>query len=329
MRSLLRPSPGSVIIKTNLMKLTEAILYVPMVVALKTLQLLPLPVVAVTGRFFGALFYLVDGRHRKVAINNLAASFPEKSANEIQAIARENYRRIGECFSCAVKTSAMDFSKLQKRTTLVGLENLLPDSTMPPQSIVLAIGHFGAFNLWASCGQLVPGFQTLTTYRGIKQPALNRLLISLRAKSGCHFFDRRTEAGALRQAVKPTGTLLGLLSDQNSVGNALKLPFLGRDCSVSPAPAVYAMRFNCRLHVGICYRVGLARWHLELHPEIATHLNGEPRSAAAIMNEVNQVFEAAIRRDPANWFWVHNRWKNLPKGPRSKISIDETPVDES
>jgi KDO2-lipid IV(A) lauroyltransferase len=29
----------------------------------------------------------------------------------------------------------------------------------------------------------------------------------------------------------------------------------------------------------------------------------------AIMLDVNRAFEAAVRRDPANWFWVHNRWK--------------------
>jgi KDO2-lipid IV(A) lauroyltransferase len=27
------------------------------------------------------------------------------------------------------------------------------------------------------------------------------------------------------------------------------------------------------------------------------------------MIDVNRAFEAAIRRDPANWFWVHRRWK--------------------
>jgi KDO2-lipid IV(A) lauroyltransferase len=27
------------------------------------------------------------------------------------------------------------------------------------------------------------------------------------------------------------------------------------------------------------------------------------------MRQVNQAFETAVRRDPANWFWVHNRWK--------------------
>jgi lauroyl/myristoyl acyltransferase len=28
------------------------------------------------------------------------------------------------------------------------------------------------------------------------------------------------------------------------------------------------------------------------------------------MRDVNRAFEAAVRRDPANWFWVHRRWKD-------------------
>ena len=31
------------------------------------------------------------------------------------------------------------------------------------------------------------------------------------------------------------------------------------------------------------------------------------------MRDVNLAFESAVRRDPANWFWVHRRWKPLGK----------------
>jgi KDO2-lipid IV(A) lauroyltransferase len=31
------------------------------------------------------------------------------------------------------------------------------------------------------------------------------------------------------------------------------------------------------------------------------------------MLDVNRTFEQAVRRDPANWFWVHNRWKPSPR----------------
>jgi lauroyl/myristoyl acyltransferase len=30
---------------------------------------------------------------------------------------------------------------------------------------------------------------------------------------------------------------------------------------------------------------------------------------ADIMRDVNRAFENAVRRDPANWFWVHRKWK--------------------
>jgi len=53
----------------------------------------------------------------------------------------------------------------------------------------------------------------------------------------------------------------------------------------------------------------LARWRIETGDEIPTHAHGQPRSVADITLEVNREFETAIRRDPANWFWVHRRWK--------------------
>ena len=89
----------------------------------------------------------------------------------------------------------------------------------------------------------------------------------------------------------------------------MRVPFLGHDCSTTAAPAIFALRYHCALITGICYRVGLARWRIEAGAEIPTRENGQPRSTAAIMRDVNRAFEAAVRRDPANWFWVHNRWK--------------------
>jgi KDO2-lipid IV(A) lauroyltransferase len=74
------------------------------------------------------------------------------------------------------------------------------------------------------------------------------------------------------------------------------------------------LRYDCPLHTGICYRVGLAQWRIEPGPEIPTRINGEARPVADITRDINRAFEAAVRRDPANWFWVHNRWKT-PKKP--------------
>ena len=73
------------------------------------------------------------------------------------------------------------------------------------------------------------------------------------------------------------GVMLGLLADQSAGTHGLRLPFFGRDCSTSAAPAVFALRYDCVLFVGICYRVGLARWRLEgsrKSPRTATGMRG-------------------------------------------------------
>ena len=274
------------------------------------IQALPLRWVARLGRAGGALGYAVDARHRRVALRNLARSFPEKSAADVKALAKENFRRIGESYACGIKTAGMTFEELQPHVEFVVPPDFRPAPGVTPRSLVVAIGHFGNFELYARFGQFCPGHTCVTTYRGLRQPSLNRLLQSLREKSGCLFFERRFDADALKATMNKPGVILGLLCDQNGGRKGLQFPFLGHYAATSPAVALFALRYHCPLYTGICHRTGLAQWRIEAGAEIPTHENGSARSTEAIMRDVNAAFEAAIRRDPANWFWVHNRWKH-------------------
>jgi len=280
---------------------------------------LPLPWVAGLGRAGGALAWWLDGRHRRVALRNLTRVLGgEKSPRELRRLARANFRRIGESFACAVKTARLSWEALCRHVTFVGVEHLprAPTAGKPP-SVVVALGHFGNFELYARAGEMLPHYQCVTTYRALRPAALNRLLQSLRERSGCRYYERRTEFAALKAAMAGGGILLGLLADQHAGRRGARLPFLGHECSTSVAPAVLALRYGCPLHVAVCYRTAPARWRVELSPAIPTHQDGRPRSTRAIMREVNRAFEQAVRRDPANWFWVHNRWKFPPTdGPR-------------
>src|SRR6266566_2530661 len=297
-----------------------------------TLQALPLRVVARLSRAGGAVAWWLDARHRRVALTNLNLCFAaEKSPAEIRALAKENFRRLGESYGCAVKTASMSDSDLERVIEVTGAEKVCRPrpGVKPPRSCVMAIGHFGNFELYARCARFAPGFQFATTYRALRQPALNRLMQSLREKSGCLYFERRTDGGELRRALNQGGIVLGLLADQHAGDKGLRLPFFGHDCSTSPAPAVLALRYGCRIFPAICHRTALARWRVDVGDEILSRDNGEPRSTEAIMLEVNRAFEAAIRRDPANWFWVHKRWKpGKWKTPKPSLGVPGDELEE-
>src|SRR5580704_18779051 len=272
-------------------------------VVIAILQWLPLPLVARIGRFGGGVAYRLDGRHRRVTQDNLRMCFKgEKTEEEILALAKENFRRIGENYCCAIKTAAMSLEALRPHVEFIG-----PERLHPPRRMVMAIGHFGNFELYARFQNFSPGYQCATTYRALKQPELNAILQSVREKSGCLFFERRTDGPLLRAAMHKDNIILGLLADQSSRG--MRTPFLGHDCDTGLAPAVFALRYHCELYTAFCFRIAPAKWQLELGDKIETQRDGSPRSSEDIMRDVNRSFEKAIRRDPANWFWVHRRWK--------------------
>ena len=315
----------------------DTVLYFVARTLVALLQALPLRLVARLGRAGGGLAYWLDARHRRVARRNLELCFgQEKSPDELRAIARENFRRIGENFASAVKTASMTPDQLRPHVDFVGAEKLLKcEPNCGPQSLIVAVGHFGNFELYPRFGQFVPEFQCITTYRGLKQASLNRLMQSLRERSGCHYFERRTESAALKSAMCDTGLLLGFLADQHAGDRGLRLPFFGQACSTSAASAIFALRYHCPLHTAICYRTSLAHWQIEVGDEIPTRANGQPRSVEDISRDINQAFEAAIRRDPANWFWVHNRWKpgkfrkESPAHPGASADPEAKPAPQS
>ena len=289
----------------------EPLLYYLARALIAGLQALPLTSVARLGRAGGDLAYWVDARHRRVALSNLAMCFGhQKRSKELRAIARENFRRIGENYFCAIKTAGMSFEELSPHVEFdcaAVMQSLAPDGNTP--GAVAAIGHFGNFELYARFGQFCPAYKCATTYRGLPQPSLNRLWQSLRERSGCLYFERRFDAVALKAFMNQRGIMLGLLCDQHAGSSGLRLSFLGHDCSTSAAPAIFSLRYDCSLHSAICYRVGLARWRIEVSETIPTRENGHARLPRAIMQQVNRSFERAVLRDPANWFWVHKRWK--------------------
>ncbi len=271
------------------------------------LQKMPLRWVASLGRAGGLVGYWLDKRHRRIAIQNLTHCFgDEKSVNEIQALAKENFRRLGENYACAIRTAFMTNEELRPHIEFGG-DGRIPSSN----NLVVAIGHFGNFELYARMGMFVPGFQFATTYRALRQPALTRLVQDMRERSGCIFFERRSQGNELKAAMNKGGIMLGLLADQHAGAGGVRVPFFGRECATSSAPAVFALRYDARLITGFCFRVGLGRWRMEPGDEIPIRDEaGKARPVEDITLDMNKAFEQAILRDPANWFWVHNRWKS-------------------
>ena len=301
--------------------------------AIALIQALPLTLVARLGQIWRGVGFMcwiagIAAWRCEISSSVLAREkLPEKSAASRGKIFAASART----FACAVKTAGMDFSHTERacRIHRAG-RNKKPPGPKRTQSIVGAIGHFGNFELYARFGQFAPAFKCATTYRGLRQASLNRLLQSLRERSGCLFFERRFDASPCETFMNQPGVMLGLLADQHAglkrVALAIPRPrLLDLGCAGHFCACAIIAPFTPGFVTGSGWRAGGSK----LGTKFQTLENGQPRSAEAIMRDVNRAFEAAVRRDPANWFWVHNRWKSYqPKNaqvePRQDARVPAT-----
>ncbi len=280
---------------------------------LPVIQSLPMTRVAALGRAGGRLAWHLDRRHRRVALDNLAHAYPDLPPAERTALARENFLRLGENYACGARAATLSWEEIQPHLEFGPLHHLTNTlAAHPDRSVILALGHFGNFELLTWARLAAPGIPIATTYRALRQETATRLLLDLRRRSGCLFFERRRDARALRETLRSQRVILGLLADQHD-GRGVRVPFFGRDAGTSTAPALLAQRYRCPLLTAFCFRTAPARWRIEVGPPIATHHPADNRRPLAdIARDMNRAFEAAVRRDPANWFWVHRRWKPGP-----------------
>ena len=83
------------------------------------------------------------------------------------------------------------------------------------------------------------------------------------------------------------------------------MPFFNRLCSTSPLPATLAIRANAAVIPSAVYTSGFARWRVVVEEEIPY----DPANPERLTADINAVLERQVRQSPADWFWVHNRWK--------------------
>lgn len=275
--------------------------------AIAVVQCLPLRVVAGMGRLGAQVGWWFDRRHRQVALGNLEQAFAaERPASEIRAMARENYLRIGANYLSLVKIASMPAASLRPHLEWTGLERL---TQADGRSGILAIGHFGNFELFERLPEVRPDLRIISTYRALRQPMFNDLMQGFRTRYGVRFFERRSESDAMKAELADGKSWLVLLADQHAGPKGAWLPLLGRPCSCSISPALFALRHRRPLHTAICFQIAPLKWRIEIGSAIPTHDGGRRRSVEAVTQDLTAAYEHAIRRDPVNWFWVHRRWK--------------------
>ena len=284
--------------------MTDRLIYILASLVIGLVRRLPLSACFLLGQAVGAILWAVLPGYRRLASQNLAAAFDgEKSSRKLRALTFRHFATLGANAVCAFKMPAVPQADILKIVTIEHLERI-KTNLANGRPVVLTINHIGNWELYAQLVFQVPGAGFGTVYQALRNPLIDDLVNRDRRRLGVATFDRKKGFNAAIALLREPG-IVGVLVDQNAGDAGIWTPFFGRLASTSPLAATLALRTNAAVIPVAIYTAGFAKWRVVLSEEIPWQ-SDKPEQ---LTFDINAALERQIRTSPADWFWVHNRWK--------------------
>ena len=273
----------------------------------RALAVLPLPALRALGWLLGALLYVLVGSRRRVVDTNLRLCFPAWSKQE----------RRRHTFACFVYFAQAWLDRgwlwhgrpetVLKRLRITGAVEEL-SGTAP--TVIFAPHFVGLDAGWTALSQqLARGFTTIYTRQA--NPVADAWIRQGRQRFGpCHLVAQLDGARPVIARLK-AGEPLYLLPDMNfDPKDSLFVPFFGNTAATVPSLSRFARLARAKI-VPVLTRMTRQGYEVEILPAWNDVPSGDLMADTVLMN---QRLEAYIQTMPAQYYWVHKRFKDQPEG---------------
>ncbi len=291
----------------------EASTYAAARMASLLLSMFPVNANLQTARLIGSAMWMVDARHRKRGMENIAASFPELSEAQVAAIAKRSMQHFMELAMDVLFTTRL--VNINSWHQYIHLDNLAQSLRilLRGRGAILITGHYGN---WEVLGYSLAtlGFETYSIARPIDNPYIDTWLLGVREKKGQIILSKRGITTTAQQVLERHG-VLAIIADQDAGKKGMFVPFFGRLASTYKSIGLLAMQHQVPVIIGCARRRG-DRFSFDMsvndiiYPEDWRKQDDELRY---ITRRYTRAMENFIRVDPTQYLWIHRRWKSRPR----------------
>ncbi|MEI7946169.1 MAG: hypothetical protein WCJ02_05710 [bacterium] len=272
-------------------------------------NILPYFLLLVIAWLVAAFLFHVVRMKRKVVTRRIRAVFgedmPEK---EVKRIAWISLRNIA--FNVVEMMRASHITKEWVNHHVIGFEEKMPLAkalVAKHGGIIFAVPHMGNWDMagWACSYN---GLKIFSIAARQRNPYINGWIMRQREK-GIRMLER--EGSVLKQVIRnlKDGQVFAILPDVRMRREDLAVPFLGGEANVGRGMAAFALAANVPIVPAVFMRKGWTKHEFvyfdPLYPDPAGDKTQEiQRMTASVM----KTLDAAIQRNPEQWFWYNGRW---------------------
>ncbi len=259
------------------------------------------------GRLIGALLFRAMRERRNIARRNIALCFPELDAKAREALARASFAELGIGLFEFARAWWGSVTPMRDGLQVEGLEHLAA-ARAGGRGVIVVSGHFTTLEISA---RLMCTYAPLAgMYRPHNQGAMEWAVKRGRLRYATAMFTREELRPALKHLKQ--GGLLWFAPDQDTRrGESVFVPFFGH-----PAYSLTSTHQLARLSGAAVIAFSHVRredggYTLKLSPALEDFPSPD---ATADTARVIAAIEAMVREAPAQYLWIHRRFKRQPDG---------------
>ena len=280
--------------------------YLGIRVLLAAFRVLPEPFAVALGTCMGRVGNRVLTRYRKATIENLGRAFPQAEPRWIEGVARECMKGLGANIAYAAGLVAKGRQGVAAEPHVRGSRNL-SEAVKGGGGLVVISAHLGCWELlpaylaaWGLDVSLVAGNLSGRWEDGLLRAERSKLGVG---QVGAGVSQLMKAVRALRN-----GAVIVCPYDQDAGRSGCFVPFFGHQAFVPWLPLKLAQISGSQLLPAYASKEG-RRHVLTFEPPIEV---GFHEDLAQLAGECSLKLEGWIRERPAQWPWMHRRWRRTP-----------------
>jgi KDO2-lipid IV(A) lauroyltransferase len=274
---------------------------------LKFLTHLPLPVLYALGRFAYFVSFHVLRWHRDLAARNLANAFPEKSADERAELLKQSYVNLGETLAETFWGFGATAEQLAERVAIENPE-VIERYIAEKRPVVVLTAHICNWE-WLLPGTGAQfGIPIDAVYKPLRVASLDAFIRDTRTRFGgkpipiqSFLFELMRRAGEARA--------YAMVADQTPPRNMDKYwtRFLNQDTAFFTGADKIARFLDAPVIYIAMRRVSKGHYSVRVHVLVEPPYGYD--DDLQVVERYARRLELEIRANPADWLWVHNKWK--------------------
>ncbi len=274
------------------------------------LQWWPVRVQAAVGSAIGALAHALAADRRRIATRNIEICLPELDAAARARLVREHFRWLGRSL---VERGLLWYAPRARIERLIEVEGDVHLAERSDAPVMWLVPHFMALEVAAAAVQLFQTRRGATIYQAQSNPVFDAAVRQGRLRfGGSELFTRQDSAKPLIRAIRQQRLGFFNLPDMDfGIKDAAFVPFFGVPAATLLAPSRMARMLGMTVQPVVAEMREAGGWRVRFLPPLP-HWPSDDAQADTL--RMNQWIEAEVRRNPAQYLWVHKRFKTRPAG---------------